>query len=64
MVFQNERYYFFESPPLKWLSTFKKRVSCPGHYDRIDNLTTFKLGGNSAVFKCFDRLFVCHVFST
>ena len=52
-----------------------KRVSCFGQYDRIDDLITCKLRGDkcrvlwqflvdelhfSAVFKCFDPLFVWH----
>src|SRR5882762_10210161 len=43
-----------------------KRVSCFGQYDRIDDLITFQLVSvdefhASAVFKCFDPLFVSHV---
>src|ERR1700738_47810 len=52
-----------------------KRVSCFGQYDRIDDLIPCKLSGDkchvfrqflvdefhfSAVFKCFDPLFVWH----
>ena len=53
-----------------------QRVSCFGQYDRIDDFISFKLRGekrpvfrqflvdefhSSAVFKCFDPLFVSHV---
>src|SRR6476646_2658677 len=52
-----------------------ERISCLGQYDRIDDLIPSKLGGEkrpifrqflvdefhcSAVFKCFDPLFVRH----
>src|SRR6266852_3877939 len=58
--------------------TAAKRVPCFGQYDRIDDFISFKLRGekrpvfcqflvdefhSSAVFKCFNPLFVSHVHS-
>ena len=52
----NKWHYFFESSPLKWLSTSSRlqRVSCFDQYDRIDDLIPFNLRGDKCpVFRQF-----------